>query len=220
MLRRHQRDRPATGRALSGYLDLRADGITACGCWIYSGVYADEVNQARRRKPRRRAGTGTPPEWGWAWPLNRRVLYNRASADPEGRPWSERKALVWWDAERGEWTGHDIPDFERPSRRITGRPRARSGPEALHGDDAFIMQSDGKAWLFAPAGLADGPLPTHYEPHESPVRNPLYGQQANPARKVYGRPDNPTNPAPPERTEVSRTCSPPTGSPSTTPRAA
>ena len=88
-----------TGRAVNGYLDLRADGSTSCGCWIYSGVYADEVNQARRRKSWLEQGP-YDAEWGWTWPLNRRVLYNRASADPQGRPWSERKALVWWDAEQ------------------------------------------------------------------------------------------------------------------------
>ena len=186
-----------TGRTVSGYLDLRADGSTACGCWIYSGVYADEVNQARRRKSRFEEGP-YDAEWGWTWPMNRRVLYNRASADPQGRPWSERKALIWWDAERGEWTGHDIPDFEKNKPPDYRPPEGSAGPEALRGDDPFIMMSDGKAWLFAPAGLADGPLPTHYEPHESPVRNLLYGQQGSPVRKVYGRPDNPSNPAPPE----------------------
>ncbi len=187
----------STGKALGGYLDLRADGSTACGCWIYSGVYAGEVNQARRRTPHTEQGP-YDAEWGWTWPLNRRVLYNRASADPQGRPWSERKALVWWDSGKGEWTGHDIPDFEKtkpPDYRPAGDT---SGPAALRGDDAFIMMSDGKAWLFAPSGVADGPLPTHYEPHESPVRNLLYGQQASPVRKIYGRPDNPSNPAPPE----------------------
>lgn len=186
-----------TGRTVDSYLDLRADGTTACGCWIYSGVYAGEVNQARRRKPGSEQGP-YEAEWGWTWPLNRRVLYNRASADPQGRPWSARKALVWWDEERGEWTGHDIPDFERTKPPGHRPPEGASGPEALAGDDAFIMMADGKAWLFAPTGLADGPLPTHYEPHESPARNLLYGQQGNPVRKVYGRPDNPSNPAPPE----------------------
>ncbi len=186
-----------TGRAVGGYLDLRADGSTSCGCWIYSGVYADEVNQARRRKSWRDQGP-YEAEWGWTWPLNRRVLYNRASADPQGRPWSERKQLVWWDAEHGEWTGNDVPDFEKNKPPGYVPPEGAVGPEALHGDDPFIMQSDGKAWLFAPAGLADGPLPTHYEPHESPARNLLYGQQASPVRKVYGRPDKPSNPAPPE----------------------
>jgi len=186
-----------TGRAVDGYLDLRADGSTSCGCWIYSGVYADEVNQARRRKSWLEQGP-YGGEWGWTWPLNRRVLYNRASADPQGRPWSERKALIWWDAEHGEWTGHDVPDFEKTKPPGYRPPEGAAGPQALRGDDPFIMMSDGKGWLFAPAGLADGPLPTHYEPHESPMRNLLYGQQANPVRKVYGRPDNPSNPAPPE----------------------
>jgi len=187
----------STGELLPGYLGLKADGSTSCGCWIYSGVYADGVNQAARRTPHTEQGP-YDAEWGWTWPMNRRVLYNRASADPEGRPWSERKKLVWWDADAGEWTGHDVPDF--PARIPPGHvaPQGSTGPEALCGDDPFIMQPDGKAWLFAPHGLLDGPLPTHYEPHESPVRNPLYGQQGNPTRKVYGRPDNPSNPSPPE----------------------
>jgi formate dehydrogenase major subunit len=186
-----------TGKAVSSYLELRADGSTACGCWIYSGVYADEVNQARRRKSRFETGP-YDAEWGWTWPANRRVLYNRASADPQGRPWSERKALVWWDAGKKEWTGHDTPDFEKTKPPDYRPGKDAVGPAALNGDDAFIMQSDGKAWLFAPAGLADGPLPTHYEPHESPARNLLYGQQGSPVRRVYGRADNPSNPSPPE----------------------
>jgi formate dehydrogenase major subunit len=186
-----------TGKAVSSYLELRADGSTACGCWIYSGVYAGEVNQARRRKSRFETGP-YDAEWGWTWPANRRVLYNRASADPQGRPWSERKALVWWDADKEEWTGHDTPDFEKTKPPDYRPADGAQGPAALHGDDAFIMQSDGKAWLFAPAGLADGPLPTHYEPHESPARNLLYGQQGSPVRLVYGRADNPSNPSLPE----------------------
>ena len=186
-----------TGQVVNGYLDLKADGTTSCGCWIYSGVYADGVNQAARRKSRFEQDLYAG-EWGWVWPLNRRVLYNRASADADGKPWSDRKALVWWDAERGEWTGHDVPDFPKDKPPTYLPPQGAVGPDALHGDDPFIMQSDGKGWLFAPTGLADGPLPTHYEPHESPVRNLLYGQQGNPTRKVYGRSDNPSNPSPPE----------------------
>ena len=185
-------------RPVNGFLELKADGSTACGCWIYSGVYADGVNQAARRKPHWEQGP-YDAEWGWTWPANRRVLYNRASADPDGKPWSERKKLVWWDAEKGE--------VDRPRRaglpaddRARPRParRARPGAKGLRGDDAFIMQADGKAWLFAPNGVMDGPLPTHYEAHESPVRNPLYGQQGNPTVKVYGRADNPSNPNPRE----------------------
>jgi formate dehydrogenase major subunit len=182
---------------LSGYLELKADGSTSCGCWIYSGVYADGVNQAARRKPRAEQDA-TALEWGWVWPYNRRVLYNRASADPDGRPWSERKKYVWWDESAGEWTGLDVPDFEKTKPPSYRPPPGAVGPAALRGDDPFVMQADGKGWLFAPNGLQDGPLPSHYEPHESPFRNALYGQQANPTRKVYGRTDNPSNPAPPE----------------------
>jgi formate dehydrogenase major subunit len=185
-----------TGKLVDGYLDLHADGSTSCGCWIYSGVYAGGVNQAARRKSRFEPGSEL--EWGWAWPYNRRILYNRASADPEGRPWSDRKAYVWWDEERGEWTGHDVPDYEKTKPPGYRPPQDAVGPEALAGDDPFVMQSDGKGWLFAPSGMADGPLPTHYEPHESPFANPLYAQQANPTRTVYGRPDNPSNPSPPD----------------------
>ncbi|TDV57635.1 formate dehydrogenase major subunit [Actinophytocola oryzae] len=185
-----------TGKPVNAYTELKPDGTTSCGCWIYAGVYADGVNQAARRKPHDEQGH-YEPEWGWTWPANRRVLYNRASADLEGRPWSERKKLVWWDAEEEKWTGRDVPDFQ-PTKPPGFRPEEGAvGPDALHGDDPFIMQADGKAWLFAPGGLSDGPLPTHYEPHESPVRNALYGQQSNPVRKVYGRPDNPANPSPP-----------------------
>jgi formate dehydrogenase major subunit len=186
-----------TGRTVDGFAQLRADGTTACGCWQYCGVYADEVNQAARKKPHDEQGP-YEPEWGWTWPANRRLLYNRASADLDGQPWSERKKLLWWDAAAGRWTGYDVPDFPLTTPPGYVPPDGARGPEALHGDDPFIMQGDGKGWLFAPNGLLDGPLPTHYEPQESPVRNPLYGQQSNPTRRVYPRPENPYNPAPPE----------------------
>jgi formate dehydrogenase major subunit len=182
---------------VDGYLDLKADGSTSCGCWIYSGVYAGGVNRAARRTP---GDEQQPPylEWGWAWPYDRRVLYNRASADPDGKPWSERKKYVWWDEDQGKWVGRDVPDFEATKPPSYRPPEDAVGPEALRGDDPFVMQADGKGWLFVPNGLQDGPLPTHYEPHESPFRNALYGQQGNPTRKVYGRDDNPSNPSPPE----------------------
>jgi formate dehydrogenase major subunit len=187
----------ANGKPVPGFTALKDDGSTACGCWIYSGVFADGVNQAARRKPGQEQ-SWVAPEWGWAWPANRRILYNRASADPQGVPWSEKKAYVWWDPEKGEWAGHDVPDFEK-TKDPSYRPRRGTGGIAgLAGDDAFIMQGDGKGWLFAPAGLIDGPLPTHYEPAESPLRNPLYTQQSNPTRKVYDRPDNLLNPSPPD----------------------
>jgi formate dehydrogenase major subunit len=177
------------GEPLPAYTELRADGSTEAGCWIYTGVYADGVNQAARRKPGRDQGP-TALEWGWAWPANRRILYNRASADPDGNPWSERKRYVWWDAEQSRWVGEDVPDFV-PDRAPHSAPDPElGGPAALAGDDPFVMQSDGKGWLFAPHGLVDGPLPTHYEPQESPVANALYPQQQSPARVVFARPDN------------------------------
>lgn len=182
------------GAALSAYTELRADGSTACGCWIYCGVYADEANQARRRKPHWEQDQ-VAAEWGWVWPANRRILYNRASAAPDGTPWSERKRYVWWDAEARRWTGADVPDFV-PDRAPDFVPEdGATGPDAIGGQDPFVMQTDGKAWLFAPLGLADGPMPTHYEPAESPVRNPLYGQQSNPTRKQVRSPTNPLNPS-------------------------
>jgi formate dehydrogenase major subunit len=187
----------ATGRPLSTFTEMKDDGSTLGGCWIYTGVYAGGVNQAARRKPGENQ-SWVAPEWGWAWPLNRRTLYNRASADPDGRPWSERKAYVWWDEQAGQWTGHDVPDFERNKPPSYRPDEDEDGVAAIAGDDPFIMQGDGKGSLYVPQGLIDGPLPTHYEPVESPVRNPLYGQQANPTRKEYQRPDNPLHPSPPE----------------------
>jgi len=184
----------ADGKPLSAYTELRADGSTTAGCWIYTGVYADGVNQADRRRPGSEQ-EWTALEWGWAWPANRRTLYNRASSDADGTPWSERKAYVWWDAEQGSWTGHDIPDVEA-TKAPDFVPEANAHAEnALSGTDAFIMQSDGKAWLYAPAGMADGPLPTHYEPVESPVANLLHDQQDNPAHEVIDRAWNRLNPA-------------------------
>ncbi|OBG57996.1 formate dehydrogenase [Mycobacterium sp. E735] len=180
---------PKAGQPVPGYTELGADGSTSCGCWIYSGVYAEGVNQAARRAP---LGGPSPSqsEWGWAWPADRRILYNRASADPDGKPWSERKRYIWWDQEKQRWVGNDVPDFvaDRPPG---SRPDPDvGGPDALAGDDPFIMQADGKAWLFAPKGMVDGPLPTHYEPQESPVTNALYPQQRNPSRITFPRKEN------------------------------
>jgi len=181
------------GKPLSDYMPLVDDGSTACGCWIYAGCYADGVNQTARRKPGDEQ-SWVAPEWAWAWPMNRRIIYNRASADPEGRPWSERKRYVWWDESEGRWTGEDVPDFSPDKRPDYVPPEDAKAQEALRGDQPFIMQGDGRAWLYAPSGLVDGPFPTHYEPHESPLRNSLYAQQSNPVRQQYRRPENPYNP--------------------------
>ena len=184
----------ADGKPLSSFGQLADDGSTACGCWIYCGVRANGVNQADRRVPGKEQ-SWVAPEWGWAWPANRRVLYNRASADPDGKPWSARKALVWWDGDEGRWTGHDVPDFVADRPPSYRPPDGATGVAAISGVDPFIMQADGKAWLFAPAGLVDGPLPAHYEPQESPFRNLLYGQQRNPVREIIQHPQSRLQPS-------------------------
>ena len=182
------------GEPLHHFGELKSDGSTACGCWIYSGVF-DGENKANARSPRGRYAHG----WGWAWPLDRRILYNRASARPDGTPWSERKALVWWDESMGEWTGHDVPDFTRGKAPDYVPPQDSGGDEALPGDAPFIMHPDGLGWLWVPAGLRDGPLPAHYEPLESNEVNPLYTQQTNPEALKLERPDNPYAGSPDER---------------------
>ncbi len=202
---RHEPDAEAVLREINGYTvadrkqvpsykQLKDDGSTACGGWMYCGIYpADGDNRARSRTPDGPGGPGSHLNWAFAWPSNRRTLYNRASADPEGRPWSERKRMVWWSEDAGKWTGDDVPDFEE-TKRPDYRPdwsKHPHGMDALGGDDPFIMEVDGQCMLFAPSGIKDGPLPAHYEPIESPVRNPLYpGQQFNPAAKLWTRPGN------------------------------
>ena len=186
---------PRTGRPrlLTGFSELKDDGTTACGIWIYSGVFPEPGRN--RARERRRSDNPLEPDWGFAWPDNRRVLFNRASADPEGRPWSERKKLVWWDAEKGLWVGLDRPDFE-PSKPPDYRPApGATGMDAIAGDNPFIMKPDGVAWLFAPSGVKDGPLPTHYEPLESPVGNLLYpGHMCTPGVRIFPGPLQPSGP--------------------------
>src|SRR6266851_1619345 len=139
-----------------GFNELKADGSTACGCWIYSGVFPRPgENRANQRNSQDLWGHG----WGFAWPANRRILYNRASARPDGAPWSERKKHVWWDG--AKWTGYDVPDF--PVMKPPDAPAKKGAPglDAHSGAEPFLMMSDGRGWLFAPSGLVDGPLPTH-----------------------------------------------------------
>ncbi len=173
---------------VSSYTDLTADGSTACGCWIYSGVFPSPVeNRARERDARGAYGHG----WGFAWPTDRRILYNRASARPDGRPWSERKKLVWWDEAAQSWTGLDTPDFVSNKHPDYHPASDAAGDAALAGDKPFLLHPDGLGWLWVPAGLKDGPLPTHYEPHESPIRHPLYStQQTNPPAEAKRGPEN------------------------------
>ena len=161
--------------------DLKDDGSTASGAWIYTGIYpAEGVNKAAARVADDYVSLG----WGFAWPANRRTLYNRASADPAGQPWSERKRYVWWDG--AKWTGYDVPDFPATKPPTYRGVWSKGGVDAHDGDMPFIMKPDGKAWLFAPSGLVDGPLPTHYEPWEGPTDNPLYAAvRRNPVTKTF-----------------------------------
>ena len=181
---------PRSGRPrmLRGFSELKDDGTTACGCWIYSGVFPEEG----RNRSRERKITDDPlhHEWGYAWPDNRRILYNRASAAPDGSPWSERKKFVWWDAALGRWVGLDQPDFELQKPPDYQPPPGATGMAAIAGSQPFIMKPDGVGWLYAPA-VKDGPLPTHYEPVESPVGNLFYPKQStNPTVRYFEGPLN------------------------------
>jgi formate dehydrogenase major subunit len=190
------------GKPLPSFVNLKEDGSTACGAWIYTGIIPEEgINNAARRQ----GDNWISPNWAFAWPANRHIMYNRASADSNGNPWSEKKKLVWWDptADSGTKDGQGNPVYgkwvapsgESVDFQLTKAPSARGRDNGLAfdwlgGNDPFIMRADGKAWLFAPSGLLDGPLPTHYEPYESPVQNFVYKQQSNPMAKVWNVPGN------------------------------
>jgi formate dehydrogenase major subunit len=176
---------PHHGPQLNGFAELKADGSTACGAWIYSGVFGrDGVNKANSRKSRDYLGHG----WGFSWPSDRRIIYNRASARPDGSPWSERKKLVWWDSEK--WTGIDVPGFVKGKAPDYEPGVDAEGLDAIPGDAPFILHEDGLGWIYVPRGLKDGPFPTHYEPLESPVSNALYSHDTNPAVRWFPRREN------------------------------
>jgi formate dehydrogenase major subunit len=176
---------PHHGPQLDDYMELKDDGSTASGCWIYCGALGrDGVNKPNTRKPRNYLGHG----WGFAWPSDRRIIYNRASANPAGAPWSEHKKLVWWDAK--EWTGIDVPDFKKDKRPDYRPKNHESGLDGQPGDAPFILHEDGLGWLHVPKGLQDGPTPTHYEPLESPVENQLYSRETNPVVNWFTRGEN------------------------------
>jgi len=179
--------KPHHGPQVADYNELKADGSTACGCWIYSGVFSrDGVNKGNARQSKDYLGHG----WGFSWPSDRRIIYNRASASPTGEPWSERKKLVWWDKAQSKWTGGDVPDFpvgKSPDYRPT---RQEKGLDAIPGDAPFMLHEDGLGWIYVPKGLHDGPFPTHYEPLESPVRNLLYSRDTDPVVNWFTRQEN------------------------------
>lgn len=190
-------------KPLSSFAALKEDGSTACGAWIYTGVISED---GKNNSARRKADRWISPQWGFAWPANRHILYNRASADTQGRPWSERKKLIYWDETAdsgtrdaqgrpalGKWVAPSGEGIDFAPAKAPGSPGRDNGIglDWLGGNDPFIMRPDGKAWLFAPSGLLDGPLPTHYEPYESPVANIVYKQQSNPLAKVWKVDGNP-----------------------------
>jgi len=159
---------------VSGFGQLKDDGSTTSGCWLYSGMYPPAGNLAKRRKPDKK-GIGLNLEWGWAWPMNRRILYNRASCDLDGKPFSDKKYLIHWDVVAKKWVGADVPDFI-----------ANRAPTDPLGTAPFIMVPHGLGRLFAPSGMiVDGPLPEHYEPMESPVHNFMGSVQNNPLAVTY-----------------------------------
>jgi len=167
------------GQQVPGFAWLKDDGSTSCGNWIYAGSFTEAGNMTMRRDPGDPSGLGIHLNWGWSWPANRRVLYNRASCDLNGKPWDPSRRQVWWNDAQQKWVGNDVPDIKADSK-----PADHMGP--------FIMNPEGVGRIFAPLGaLADGPFPTHYEPTESPVDNLLHPKQThNPIAKVFKSPDD------------------------------
>ncbi|SPE38889.1 fragment of formate dehydrogenase O, large subunit (part 2/2) [Candidatus Sulfopaludibacter sp. SbA3] len=162
------------GQQLPGFAWLRDDGSTASGNWLYCGSWTEAGAMIQRRGTDDPSGQGIYPNWGWSWPANRRVLYNRASCDPAGAPWDADRRQVWWNEAQQRWVGVDVPDF-----KVDSAPKDHMGP--------FIMNAEGVGRLFAPAAaFADGPFPEHYEPTESPLVNPLHpNQSTNPIAKRF-----------------------------------
>jgi len=160
---------------LAGFAQLRDDGSTACGCWIFAGCWTAAGNQMGRRDNSDPSGIGNTLNWAWAWPANRRVLYNRASCDVKGKPWDPTRKLVGWNGTN--WAGADVPDF-----------KADEPPE--NGMGPFIMLAEGVARFFSRDAMAEGPFPEHYEPFESPIgHNPLHPNNpratSNPAGRMF-----------------------------------
>lgn len=160
----------ATGKLLQGFGELKDDGSTASGSWIYTGYYNDENNPNCKRRTKETEGIGSNSEWSFSWPANRRIVYNRCSCDPSGKPWNPDVPVVWW--ENGEWKRNDVPDFN-----------ATLPPEET-ANTPFIMLPELQARFFS-APMAEGPFPEHYEPWESPIKNILSNVQFNPVSKIW-----------------------------------
>lgn len=158
------------GKQVPGYAALRDDGTTACGCWVYSGCFTEDGNAMARRSTDDPDATGAYLGWAFAWPANRRILYNRASADLEGKPWDPTRKLIAWNGEK--WAGYDVPDIPPTSRPGEVMP--------------FIMNAEGTSRLWVRGLMKDGPFPVHYEPFESPVVNVIAPRiRGNPAARIF-----------------------------------
>lgn len=164
------------GQQVPSFAFLQADGSTTSGNWLYCNSYTEAGNMMQRRGLEDPTGMGFYHNWSWCWPVNRRVLYNRASVDLDGKPWNAKKAVISWNKLTRKWEG-DVPDGGWVPMREDGTK------------SPFIMIPEGYGRLFA-AGLADGPFPEHYEPMESPVANAMTRQQSNPAVSTPGKIDN------------------------------
>ncbi|MDQ1301275.1 MAG: formate dehydrogenase major subunit [Chloroflexota bacterium] len=163
----------ATGKLVAGFPNLKEDGSTTCGCWIYCGSFTDAGNLAARRDDKDASGIGLFANWAWSWPMNRRIIYNRAAVDLNGQPWDAKRPVIRWDG--AKWVG-DVPDGGYPPLAVD--PTKAKLP--------FIMNAEGRARLFG-TGLVDGPLPEHYEPWESPVANALSNTQNNPTIVIWAK---------------------------------
>ena len=158
------------GKQVLNFSQLRDDGSTMSGCWIYSGCWNEDGNNMARRDNADPSGMGVYPNWTWAWPLNRRTLYNRASCDMDGKPWDPSRMIIEWNGEK--WVGNDVPDISP-----TAKPH-EVGP--------FIMNAEGSSRLFSRKMMRDGPFPTHMEPFESPVPNVFNAEmRGNPVARVF-----------------------------------
>jgi len=159
-----------TGKLMASFGGLKADGTTSSGNWLYCASYTEAGNMAERRDPVDTSGIGLFSNWAWCWPVNRRIIYNRASVDLDGKPWDAEHPVIKWNAATGKWEG-DVPD-------------GGAAPMNQGGYYPFIMKPEGLSRLFGP-GMAEGPLPEHYEPWEAPISNPMSRQQNNPAFKIW-----------------------------------
>lgn len=176
------------GKLVPGFAALRDDGSTACGCWVYSGCFNENGNNMARRDTSDPDETGTYSKWTFSWPANRRILYNRASADLTGKPWDPSRKVIEWDG--AKWSGYDVPDI-----LPTAKPE-EVGP--------FIMNPEGVSRLFTRGLMRDGPFPAHYEPFESPLSNLVAPMFAAIPRHGFSRAISSSLPKPPRRSSPTR----------------